>query len=464
MKRIAPATTAFTLTLFYLAMIFVRPQEFVPALDGVPLLPAMMTLALFAWLIAKQKIIDAQQFSAATLLFAYAILSVLLSGWAGGMLPAAAKLIPTYILFILVASTAVTGERQRLLMWVFVAAAVMMSAHGIQQKFTGAGWTGEVPLQGRMRYIGIFNDPNDVGLVLVSSFPMAFYLLFYYRNPLLRLLFVAAIATTLYGVVLTNSRGTTLGTAVLAGLYLWRNHGAIKALIFGSALVPVILLMSSRIDTISASEESAHGRIEAWYEGFQMLKSSPLFGVGFDRFTEHNVLTAHNSFVLALSELGIVGYTLWFSFLLSCTAMMLLLRAPPQPRQNDWEHLVAQYDGETAQAPPPSAEGEADEFLLEPEQNTAPTWSIGAEDGAIANVIFYSFVGFATCAFFLSRSYLVVLYVLCAMAVAHYQGTRLRTPELPAYGFFSHLGVWVTISLASIVALYLITKILMMTA
>ncbi len=445
------ARTAFLLTLLYLSMVFVRPQEFVAVLEGIPLLPLMMAIALFAWILSEQKQVDGPQLLALTLLFGYTILSVALSGWVGGMAPAAGKLVPIYILYLLVSSTVTTPERQRHTMWIFVAGAAMMAAHGIQQKFSGVGWTGEVPLQGRMRYIGIFNDPNDVGLLLVCSLPMAFYLFFHYRSTLLKILLALLIGTILYGIVLTNSRGTTLATAVLAALYLWRHHGVVKTMIFGAAIIPVILSMSSRIDTISASEESAHGRIEAWYEGFQMLKSSPLFGVGFDRFTEHHFLTAHNSFVLALAELGIIGYILWFSFLLSCLMMIRYLRTPPPPRQNELEDLVSLYSDD---------EEEGDKEIAKEE--AIP--KVSKEESTIANVLYFSFIGFATSAFFLSRTYVVVLFVLCAMAVGHYLGARQRHPELPAQGFFAHFGQYAMISVISIVLLYLVTKVLMLTA
>ncbi len=454
------ARTAFFLTLLYLAMVFIRPQEFVSTLQGIPLLPALLAVTLFAWLLSAPKTIDLQQLSALTLLFGFAILSVPLSGWMGGVVPAAVKLVPIYVLFMLIAGTAVTPGRQRLVMWVFVGGAAMMAAHGIQQKLTGVGWTGEVPVAGRIRYIGIFNDPNDVGLVLVCSLPMAFYLLYFYRALVPRLLVAITIGVILYGVILTNSRGTTLATAVVAGLYLWRSHGLLRTVLFGIFVIPVILMMSTRIETISASEESAHGRIEAWYEGFQMLKSSPLFGVGFDRFTEHNPssITAHNSYVLALAELGIFGYTLWFSFLLSCVAMMLYLHPPPPRPPRDWEILVEQYSGKPAKGTLQAWEAEQG---IDLDGSATPVRKISREDTAIADVILFSFVGYATAAFFLSRTYEVVLFVLCAMAAGHYLGVRRRTAELPPLGFFNRLGWWVPLSMASIAALYLTMKVLL---
>ena len=58
---------------------------------------------------------------------------------------------------------------------------------------------------------------------------------------------------------------------------------------------------------ISNGDDSAYGRVEAWYEGIQMFKSSPVFGVGKGMFTDFNNLTAHNSYMLVLAELGFVG-------------------------------------------------------------------------------------------------------------------------------------------------------------
>jgi len=44
-----------------------------------------------------------------------------------------------------------------------------------------------------------------------------------------------------------------------------------------------------------------------------MFKHSPIFGVGARQFTEHHFLTAHNSFVLTLAELGFPGMIMFVS-------------------------------------------------------------------------------------------------------------------------------------------------------
>jgi O-antigen ligase len=42
-----------------------------------------------------------------------------------------------------------------------------------------------------------------------------------------------------------------------------------------------------------------------------MWREKPVMGVGGGQFTEHYYLTAHNSLLLALAELGPIGLLLW---------------------------------------------------------------------------------------------------------------------------------------------------------
>ena len=50
----------------------------------------------------------------------------------------------------------------------------IISIHGIEQVKLGTGWTGIGLSQGtRIQYVGIFNDPNDLGMLFVACVPMA---------------------------------------------------------------------------------------------------------------------------------------------------------------------------------------------------------------------------------------------------------------------------------------------------
>jgi O-antigen ligase len=73
--------------------------------------------------------------------------------------------------------------------------------------------------------------------------------------------------------------------------------------------------------------------MEAWKTGLDIFVSSPVIGVGQGQFTEYHYLTAHNSYVLALAETGLVGFLLWGAVLYTSikTLLLALLRYRDRP-------------------------------------------------------------------------------------------------------------------------------------
>ncbi len=61
------------------------------------------------------------------------------------------------------------------------------------------------------------------------------------------------------------------------------------------------------------------------------MKSRPIFGVGYDMFMDALPQTAHNSYVLAAAELGIVGLFCWIG-LLYCSFKGLSVIQLREPR------------------------------------------------------------------------------------------------------------------------------------
>ena len=125
----------------------------------------------------------------------------------------------------------------------------------------------------------------------------------------------------------------------------------------------------------SAQEESAGERILAWSEGLTMLRHQPLFGVGYNSFTDHHDRTAHNSFVLGFAELGLIGYFAWLALVVTAFRDV---------------NQVANLSEEGA------------EVVSRP----------------YAAMLRSSLLGFLTCAFFLSRTYAPPLFLLLALCAA----------------------------------------------
>jgi putative inorganic carbon (HCO3(-)) transporter len=216
-----------------------------------------------------------------------------------------------------------------------------------------------------------------------------------------------------------------LAVAFMGGVWLWLRRGLIVALVLGGSGLAVLQMLPSRLQELDAGEESAAGRVEAWYEGLQMFQGQPLFGVGAGNFTEHNYLTAHNSFVLVLAETGFIGYIIWLAFVGYCFRMM---------------YLLCRY------APALTEPSEIAEWRAE---------------RRIGMTLFIALCGFFAAAFFLSRSYVIVLYILAAMVVADYALVSRRHPDLPRFRISSDIVRWLVISTGSIAALFVIVKVLL---
>jgi len=418
----------FPLILLYVVLTIVRPQEYIPALIGLPILPVVLVLAFGGWVASGARRPHAPQFLILLAFFAVLMLSEVANGWVGGVKDQLGKFGPVVLTFFMVAAACNTQRRILILMTVMVLCATVLAVHGIGQARTGIGWTG-IPLaeDGRIRYAGIFDDPNDLGMLFVSVFPMA-CLLCKRAGFLGRLLWLACILTLLYGVYLTNSRGAMLGVLMVVGAYIWYRRGVVVAGVLGAAGLTVMKMLSSRMQELDAGEESASGRVDAWYEGLQMFKSHPLLGVGPGNFTDYNPLTAHNSFVLVLAETGFVGYVLWLA-LIGYTFWMVaaVLRLKP----------------------------DAD---AEPERFAA--WSA---ERPLALTLLLSLCGMFTCAFFLSRSYMSVLYVVLAIVTGFYVGVRERIGGMPSFSMTESGMRWVPAAIGSIACLFVLVNILLRT-
>jgi hypothetical protein len=109
-----------------------------------------------------------------------------------------------------------------------------------------------------------------------------------------------------------------MGFAVLGLVAARKRLGTTASLLLASVLaIGLLALDFTGGRGISASEGA--DRLEAWATGLELFKHAPIFGIGFGRFTDFNEITAHNSLILPLAELGLVGATIWVALLVTTT-------------------------------------------------------------------------------------------------------------------------------------------------
>ncbi len=449
----------FLAMMLYLLLVLIRPQDY-PAMAesaGLPLQPIMLIAAAGFWMLSPRKHFDAPQYPVLLMFFCVLLLSHVFNGWIGGAIEQIGKFAPVVLAFVVFANGLDRRSRVLTIMAVFAACAAVLAVHGIEQQQTGIGWTGVELSQGtRIQYVGIFNDPNDLGLLFVSCIPMAAYLSS--RGGLMglrRLFWLAVTGVLVYGVYLTDSRGALLALLAVMGVYIWQRKGVLVAGALGAMAVGVLLALPSRFSEIDAEEESAQGRIESWYEGLQMFQGHPLFGVGPDQYTDYNPLTAHNSFVLILAETGIIGYTLWLAFVIYCFRMMWVGSRPRAAVA--WDDADAGILDEAVADDGRDADVDAHAEAIDFDALDARI----DEGRAIAMTLLLSLIGFFTAAFFLSRSYVIILYLLAAVVVAHYADIRRDEPELPRFPLGNDMLLWPIAGVGSAIFLYIVVKVLL---
>jgi O-antigen ligase len=207
-------------------------------------------------------------------------------------------------------------------------------------------------------------------------------------------------------------------------------------------------MMSLNVSGGRGMNDDDGGRVAAWSTGLEIFKSHPIAGVGLSQFADYNETghTAHNSYILALSETGLLGYFCWMGTIVAnYSGLSEIVRwkgrrgqvkpeaelgpLPPHLRYRTAMSSVRGIPGTLSLKTATAGEG-----FASPVYGTAvaPTWAPASvrfgdartqgtvvEDGELihaAKVLRVSFVGLLTSAFFLSRSFSMVFYVLLGMS------------------------------------------------
>ncbi len=184
------------------------------------------------------------------------------------------------------------------------------------------GLFGTYAVEDRIRYRGELQDPNELA-VTVCIGGLAFLIAFAARRRSLPTAVLAVLGGLLVVecVLLTESRGAVLVVLGVLAVYFVKRYGP-GGLIAGAVLGAPLLLLGGRSG--ANADESTMLRYEAWATGLTLFKSSPLFGVGYNQFTDYHFLTAHNSFVLAVAETGFIGMVLWVSILYTSVKILVV--------------------------------------------------------------------------------------------------------------------------------------------
>jgi len=373
----------------YIMLSFIRPADFYPALNALPLAKAVGGVTLIAvvlkHILTKDLIYNVRQTYLLLGFIGTLLLSIPLSFWPSHSIDVTqdfGKIVIFYFIFINIVRDYRSLRRISL---VTVMCALFLGLFIVRSYLSGE-------LRAGVAESTMF-DANDVAQLLVTALP---FCLFWnsgpVKTPLGKLLMWGSMAFLTITTMMTTSRGALLGLFVVYFVLFSGRQSLLMKITKFTAIAAVGFLlmiilpsqMANRYRTLGTyqQDESAMHRIYAWKAGMNMVASRPLTGVGIGCFgvaygtsfrpggdSATRWMAPHNSFVQVAAETGLIGFIIFISMIFY--SIRQIGRTPP----ND----------------PPLA--------------------------TTSRVFTASFLGFLTCALFLTQALNFMLYFLVAASV-----------------------------------------------
>lgn len=203
------------------------------------------------------------------------------------------------------------------------------------------------------RYAAAGFDPNDFGLILALSIPIALYLGLR-KGSLMRWCYRGAALVVLGALLLTGSRTALVAAFVAFGFALWTWREADSGQRTSSALLLLFLLLDlygfapvatrQRLATVTSelTRGTLHNRTTIWKAGLKVLRRHPVLGIGAGAYPEAvrpqlgtprvpgAQYVAHNTFLSVLVECGAIGFMVYA--LMLGTVAMYVWTLPPAER------------------------------------------------------------------------------------------------------------------------------------
>ena len=345
----------------FTALLFFRPQDQIPGLEVLHLaeLTAIFGLAAMAVrrLNAGLPIVHVNaELVGVIALGGVIILSVPFSIWPGGSAKVFTDIYMKIILIFALMMSAVTSPRRiRQMTWVMIVASAYIGGRAIFDYVRGVNLVEGDRVRGAVG--GMFENPNDLALNLVTFLAPTLFIIIQDRRASRRILACGFAALMVGAIVCTKSRSGFLGLLAMCAVVAYYTIRVRPGIVLAGVLACVLAVPAmpssfwDRMDSIMNGEEDTTGsreaRLRLFNQGLQVFAENPLTGVGAGQFKNYSDPTTtwekwrvtHDVWLQVASELGIFGL-LTFGFLVvrayggAFAALRLLRgrrRAPPVP-------------------------------------------------------------------------------------------------------------------------------------
>ncbi|MDE1178126.1 MAG: O-antigen ligase family protein [Edaphobacter sp.] len=338
------------LTLLYILTAYLGPETIWGPLYEFHIEIILAALATLASLhgLNRSKIFTIPQTYALGGMVVSVFMSMLFTGWLGSVPVAVLSFIPNVFTFFLVILNCRKRIHLQMLVGTMLFICLFTIARGYMALRAENYLSPYLISQGddegsrfyRLRGLAFINDPNDFAQVMVSLIPCLFLL--WRKSSFLRNMALVLVPSCIlvFGMYLTHSRGGMLALLAVILFASRKKIGTIPAAMIAAALfagASVVGWSGGR----DVSVEAGSGRMEAWATGIDLLKAHPLFGVGFQRFGEYFYITAHNTVVVCAAELGMFGLFWWVMFVLPTIRDAYVASTGSEKKEQEEDGLLA---------------------------------------------------------------------------------------------------------------------------
>jgi putative inorganic carbon (hco3(-)) transporter len=327
--------------LAFLAVLLFRPQDEIPGLHLLHLADVFGVLALVTLLCGRlgRGLAPSRMTPevAGVLAFAaFMIGTVPLSTWPGGSLAVFSELfVKILIILVVMMNTLTSPERIQRVIVLLAVGATYVATRAVADYARGVNLVEGHRVGGAIS--GLFGNPNDLALNLVTFLPLAIAVGLRREHRVLRLVALGGIPFIAAAIVFSKSRGGLLGLLAMLAVLLYqmrRLRPAIAVLILTAGLAALPALPASfteRMATIVNPEHDTTGSREArktvMREAFATFIAHPFTGVGAGQFQNYgggggqmpSWRQTHNAPLQVAAELGVAGlgaflFLLWTAF------------------------------------------------------------------------------------------------------------------------------------------------------
>lgn len=344
--------------LAFTAVLLFRPQDTIPGLAALHLAEVCAVIGILPMALhrfaQRLPVFRVTPETMGLLLFGAVMLATApFSIWTGGAVTNFLDYAKIVIVFILMMNTLTSTKRIERLTWLIVIACGYIALRSSIDYARGVNLAEGNRLAGAVG--GIFGNPNDLALNMVTFLPVAAMVVMNPRASALRRLTAAAIAALMLAtIVFTKSRGGFLGLIAMLGALVFFTRkvrpgfgvAMLVAVVAAAPLVPSSFW--ARIGTIGNEQAdemeftgSAHDRRMLMEEGLKVFLEFPLTGVGQGQFKNYNPpdrevpwRETHNALLQVAAELGVFGLAAFvFLIVRAAVASVETRRALSRPRR-----------------------------------------------------------------------------------------------------------------------------------